>query len=245
MRSLLPKEHGAYAQLAAPLVTTFVAFGVTIASAILAVAACVAFVAHEPLLVLLGHRGRRAQETDGARASRHLKILVPLAAVTTVAGLVLAPPPTLAVAGVVAVPTIGFVVLAWKRVEKNLAGELLAACVLPAASAPIAVAAGASWQAAAWIAIGWAIGYASTVAAVHRVIARKKQPATSIDDVGAVAAALVALACGLVGAWAAVPLLAGTAGVLVVAPTAKYLRTIGFVMVGASAISLVLVVASS
>src|SRR5687767_8382553 len=53
-----PKEHGAYGQLGFPLVTT------------LAVVAL--FIAHEPLVVLLGRRGARIRREQGRRAAAWL-----------------------------------------------------------------------------------------------------------------------------------------------------------------------------
>jgi uncharacterized membrane protein YdjX (TVP38/TMEM64 family) len=43
-----PKEHGAYGQLAFPLVTAFAVAGIPPAAALTALAAVAAFVAHEP-----------------------------------------------------------------------------------------------------------------------------------------------------------------------------------------------------
>lgn len=54
---LKPKEHGAYAILAIPLVTGLVAAGPTLVGGCIAAAAFTGFLAHEPLLVTLGHRG--------------------------------------------------------------------------------------------------------------------------------------------------------------------------------------------
>ena len=49
---MLPREHGAYGQLAFPLVTALVIAGVTLSGVLIAVAAIAGFLAHEPLLVL-------------------------------------------------------------------------------------------------------------------------------------------------------------------------------------------------
>src|SRR5262249_5958355 len=50
-RSLWPREHGAYAQLGAPLATALARQVPTVPAALLAAAACCAFLANEPLLV--------------------------------------------------------------------------------------------------------------------------------------------------------------------------------------------------
>ena len=57
--SLLPKEHGAYGQIAFPLATAFVVAGVSTAGLLLAAAVVAGFLAHEPAAVLLGLRGAR------------------------------------------------------------------------------------------------------------------------------------------------------------------------------------------
>ena len=85
-RSLLPHEHGAWGQLAMPLLTALAIGRPTVGSLLLTLAVVLAFVAHEPLLVVLGQRGKRAREQDGARALRWLAALGALAAGTGVAG---------------------------------------------------------------------------------------------------------------------------------------------------------------
>jgi len=52
MVGMFPKEHGAYGQLLFPLATSLLVAGVTGAALLTAVAACAAFLSHEPLLVL-------------------------------------------------------------------------------------------------------------------------------------------------------------------------------------------------
>ena len=65
-RSLLPQEHGAWGQLAMPILSAL-ALGAPSAAALLLTAATVlAFLAHEPWLVVLGHRGMRAKAEDPA-----------------------------------------------------------------------------------------------------------------------------------------------------------------------------------
>jgi hypothetical protein len=91
-----------------------------------------------------------------------------------------------------------------------------------------------------WIA--WSLGYAATVIAVHRVIARNRQTATLIDHVSAGVAIAFTIATLFAHAWPAVPLIATSAYLLVRPPPAKYLRTIGLALVAASSISVVLVV---
>jgi hypothetical protein len=56
-RWLLPREHGAYAEVLFPLGTASCLGRPSVSSLALSVAVVAAFLAHEPLLVLLGARG--------------------------------------------------------------------------------------------------------------------------------------------------------------------------------------------
>lgn len=243
-RSLLPREHGAYVQLAAPLLASLVAFGVSFAAALLALAACVAFVANEPLLVALGHRGKRAKAEHGERAARRLAVLSIIALLAGGAGLVLSPP-SLVAAALVAVPALALLGFAWRRKERTFAGELVAAIALTGAAAPVAVASGASLDAAlgAWAA--WAAGYAFTVVAVHRVLARRRRRASWIDAVTIAGAVAAACALWTVQLHVALPLAVCSIVLMVLAPSTRHLRTIGFVFLGASLIASALLVQSA
>lgn len=237
-RSLWPREHGAYAQLLAPLATSLVVLRPTVASGLLALAACCAFLANEPLLVVLGHRGRRMREQDGPRALRRLAALTIVALLAGIAGLVLAPQ-VLATAAIVALPAVLTIVLAWRRLERTLVGEATAAAALSGAGAPILVASGASMTSALLIWAAWAVGYACTVIAVHRVIARHRAAASWRDTIASIV--LASVATGAIALLARHSLLGATtplalASLVLVAkpPRATYLRTIGVVLVIAS-----------
>src|SRR5262245_28487506 len=69
---MLPREHGAYGQLLFPLVTALAVGWPTVAAYGLAVAGIALFVAHEPLLVVMGQRGVRAEREQTRRAWRWL-----------------------------------------------------------------------------------------------------------------------------------------------------------------------------
>ena len=77
-RSLLPREHGAYAQIGVPLTVAIglsrEPLGIAVAGA-LSLGFALIFLLHEPVLVLLGHRGKRVRKTDGGRAQRLLALL--------------------------------------------------------------------------------------------------------------------------------------------------------------------------
>ncbi|MDE3154816.1 MAG: YwiC-like family protein, partial [Acidobacteriota bacterium] len=88
---MLPREHGAYGQLLFPLVTALALGRPGAAALALAAAAIAAFLAHEPLLVLLGQRGTRAARERGPEARHWFTGLAAMAAIAGAAGVRLAP----------------------------------------------------------------------------------------------------------------------------------------------------------
>jgi len=70
MQQMMPREHGAYVELFAPLLVALTVGHANLAGALLACAAIATFVAHESLLVVLGWRGSRVQRERGAVAWR-------------------------------------------------------------------------------------------------------------------------------------------------------------------------------
>jgi len=76
---MLPREHGAYGQALFPLLTAFAVAGVSRSAALTAVAVVAMFLAHEPLVLLLGQRGRRNQAAQAGRAWWSLMICIVIA----------------------------------------------------------------------------------------------------------------------------------------------------------------------
>ena len=68
MNVMLPREHGAYGQLLLPVLTAMAMGRPTLAAVALAASAAAAFVAHEPLMVLIGRRGARARGVQHRQA---------------------------------------------------------------------------------------------------------------------------------------------------------------------------------
>ncbi|MGE5184495.1 MAG: YwiC-like family protein [Acidobacteriota bacterium] len=241
LRSLWPREHGAYAQLATPLAAALIAWP-GLGGALIAAAASLAFLANEPLRVALGQRGAKRRDQERARISRYLAIELGGAAIAGAAGLALAPSATLAIAAAAAVPALAALVLAWTKRAHSLIGEVVVAIALAGAAAPVAVAGGASPRIAlAWW-LAWGLGYACTVIAVHRVIARNRAAASVGDRIAAVATAAVAIAGGVVAvriplAAICVPLALIALALVVRPPPARRLRAIGVALVVASVAS--------
>jgi hypothetical protein len=139
VRSLRPREHGAYGQLGFPLLTALLAERPGAAALLLTGAAAAAFLAHEPALVASGRRGQRAREEDGARALRVCLALCLIALALGAAGFWLSPPPARAgaiIAGILGAFLAGAVALG---VEKTLPGELVAAAAMTTMIATAAI----------------------------------------------------------------------------------------------------------
>lgn len=229
-RSLWPREHGAYVQLLVPLLTALGSRVPTFAAALLAVAACAAFLANEPLLVVLGHRGARMKARDGDRARTRLAFLVALACATGGGGLTLAGGEASMIAALVALPCLAVMLLAWRRAEHTFAGEAIAAVAVSGLAAPVAVANGVSPATALWIWGAWSLGFGATVIAVHRVIARHRHPAGLADlvsAIGMVAAVIAVILLSRASLYPALPLVVLAFGVILWPPRATRLRALG------------------
>jgi hypothetical protein len=234
-RTLWPREHGAYVQLAVPLLVALAMRPPAAAAIAFAVAACAAFLSYEPLLVLRGLRGRRMQQELRVRAQHRLAMLLAAAAAAGGFALATASRDAVAMAGVVAVAATITLALAWRRAAHTLPGEIAAAVALSGAGAPVMVASGASWQAAAVVWAAWSLGYACTVVAVHRVLDAVKRTRSGGDL--AIAAALAIIACTafvaaprIPAALASAALAAAAAVVAFRLPSPRRLRVIGVAM---------------
>ena len=237
-RSLWPREHGAYVQLLVPLVTALACHLPTVVALLLALASGLAFLANEPLLVVLGHRGPRMQAHDGARARRRLAMLAALAIATGGAALALADRETLLMGALVAPAAVAVTILATRGLEHSLAGQLLAAIALAGLAAPVAVASGVLPATAIAIWIAWSAGFACTVIAVHRVIARHRKPASALDILAVLAIGTIVVGGVLVtSSIVPVPFGALALGLVARPPRATRLRAIGVVVTVVAALA--------
>src|SRR5512139_2368612 len=85
--SLLPREHGVYAEVLFPIVTALIIGPASPGGVCFAIAIIAAFLVHEPVLVLLGRRGGRIKRELGAPARQRLVLLASIAAASGVIGL--------------------------------------------------------------------------------------------------------------------------------------------------------------
>jgi YwiC-like protein len=249
-RSLLPREHGAYFQLVIPLAAAAFSQAPGIAGASLMAASGLAFLAHEPMLILLGARGQRLRSAEGRRARGWFAALAGSAVVLGAIGLVVAPTATCLVAAPALAAGAALVVAATRRSEHTLGGELVAAVALTGAASVARVASGAAVQPALLQWLGWVIGFSASVIAVHRVIARHKRPATLVDRLASVglcagAALLIATATRYPTSTIAAPLVLLAAGVVTMPPPARRLRAVGVAIAVTAAFSAALDVAAA
>ena len=246
-KHLIPREHGAYAELGFPLLSGLVLGSAGLASWLYVVAAMLLFVANEPLVVLLGVRGKRMQQEQAGAARRLLAILGGLGVAAGLAALWLSPPIARWMALIPAVLAAGLVPVVLSKNLKSLSGEVIAAAAFSGMHLPVAAAGGAT-GALLWGPVPlWFVTTVVATLAVHAIKARVTgatpwMPAAALWS--GWLALLVALA---VAAWlpywrvvalAACLPLAGAVVVNHLALSPRRLKQVGWTVVAANAIAL-------
>jgi hypothetical protein len=231
-----------------PLLSALLVAGATPAALLLLVATALGFLAHEPGLVVLGHRGVRAGREDGPRARRVLRRLLLAAAVAGGAGLGLSPPAARWALLLPAALAAAVVVLVVAGRERSLAGELTVVAALASSGLAVALAAGAPVRAAVAATATWVLAFATSVFAVQVVLARAlskgsrnlgTRHALAVVLVGAGGPAAAALGgLGWVVGAAVAPTAALSLLVCLVPFGARQLRTLGWSLVASSTATL-------
>ena len=253
---MLPKEHGAYGQLLFPLLTALAIGRRTPAALLLAAAAVLAFLTHEPLLVLLGQRGPRAARDDRSRAIAWFASTA-IGAVMLGAAAIAEAASGIAIARALIVPAALAVLLAIVIVSKRehtLAGEALAAVTFSSIALPVARAADVvSTVAFTCVAVFAAVFVAATVS-VHAVIARTRRPpaiaaraAAALVTLGSIAALAALGSAGVISSIspiAALPACLVAFVAALAAPSARRLRTIGWTLVATTMLAAALMIAA-
>jgi hypothetical protein len=254
---MFPKEHGAYGQLAFPLVTSFALAGVTTPALLLGLTLVAGFLAHEPLLVLLGGRGRRAQRQNGLRAIAWLALTGATTSAAAIAALWMVPA---TIRWSFAIPVLPMSLLTMAllgKQEKSALGETAAAMTFSFAAIPVCLAAGAPSSTATSVGVVFAAIFVTGTLAVRLVVLRARAGGNPravrttrvlllITATGA-AGGMVAAAIHATLSWttllAAAPglLLAISLAILPVAPAR--LRLIGWLLVSTSAAAAIVLTA--
>ena len=141
--ALLPREHGAYGQMALPLVTSFAIAGVTVPALLIALAVVAGFVMHEPLSVLLGRRGAREKRAQWRRAATWLGTTAALVVGAGLMGVWLMPPSGRWSLLLPVLPAALLGVTIRVKREKSSLGEVAVALAFSSVAVPVCLAAGA------------------------------------------------------------------------------------------------------
>jgi hypothetical protein len=251
---MFPREHGAYGQLLFPLVTALAVGRPPAVAWLLAASVVAAFLAHEPLLVLLGQRGARAAREQRGRAAIWFGGSGIAAALCGVTAVVMSPSEVrIALIAPAALAAMLVVVIVWRQ-EHTTSGEVLSAVALSSMALPVAVAAGAPVAVALSCASVFAAVFVSGTLCVRAVIgATRTPPAVGARTVaGLIAAASVAVLWMLAVAgrasrsapWAALPVCGGGLLLVMKPPSARHLRTIGWSLVATTTITAAALIAT-
>ena len=250
-KHLIPREHGAYAELGFPLLSGLLVASPGWASYLFVVAALLLFFANESVVVLVGARGRRLQEEQGPSARRLLTRLGVLGALAGLAALALAPVSARWLALVPAAFALCLVPTVLSKNLKSLGGEAIAAAAFSSMHLPVAAAGGAQGALLWGPPVMWFATTMVATFAVHAIKARVTGAKPWVVPVAAFMAPL-ALAAALGVAWAlpslrAVALAAclPLAGVLALdrlALSPKRLKQVGWTVVAANALAITVLV---
>jgi hypothetical protein len=257
-RRMIPREHGAYAELLFPIVTVFLGGLQTTSTWLLAIGAIAAFLANEPLLVLVGQRGNRVKREEDGRAKRALLIFTMFALGAGLLGLALAP--RAAQIAVVLPLLLGgaLIMLAIEGLERSMFGEALAAAALSSIAVPLGLSARLGLTAALAVALIWAATALLGTSVVRLTVARTKAKTpqelrtVGLKRAGLILVSLAVTAVGVAapfgsraGFWvlaAAVPVAVTVLVMAALQPTARRLRLLGWSLVAANLLSLIAVV---
>ena len=257
-RKMVPREHGAYAELLFPIVSVLLGGAPTTSTWLLAIGAIGAFLANEPLLVLFGQRGTRMQREESDRAKRALLIFSLVALGAGVGGLLIASAPVQYAVVVPLLLGVTLVMLAIQGLERSMFGEGLAAVTLSSIAIPLGLSAGLGLRVTLSIALLWLTTSLLGTAVVRLTVARTKAKTDEeLRRVGFKRGMLI-LVCSLVIIVGVVGLTGSREGLLTLAaampvalvvlavaalqPTARRLRLMGWSLVAANLCSLIAVV---
>jgi len=247
---MLPREHGAYGQLLLPLATALAISDIHVSASLTSIAALAAFVAHEPLAVLLGGRGARARREQRPRA---IAWLVGSGGIAIAAGLGAVGSAPAHARWLFAWPLVPAAVLAWLLLtgrEKSTLGEIVSAISFAAVAIPICGVSTASPLRGFVVAFTFAALAIVSTLGVRIVIlgSRRGGDARAVRVTRLqLTAAVVLVVIGLSLIWrsesrtgiAALAMLPGVAfasGLAIRPPPARRLRTVGWTMVSTTAL---------
>ena len=239
--NLKPKEHGAYAILAVPIVCALLIAGPSGVGLSVAVAAMAGFMAHEPLLVAIGHRGNRAlKSAPGARArlGALLGATIGLGMFALLVGTVEV---RWSLIGCAFLAAISFAI-AIAGQHRTLGGQLMGVVGLSAPCLPILLTGHLPVALAIEAWLTWVMGFTATTMAVHGVIASQKRRSLNVHraTVGFLTLC-VALLTALSFPFPVItlPMLGMSWYLLILPPPARHLKRVGWTLVAGTVMSAV------
>lgn len=167
---MLPREHGAYSQMALPLATAYLVCGVTVPALLTGGAVILGFLAHEPLMVLLGRRGVRVRDEAAVHARRSLMMVGAAMIAVGIAAIVRTPAAARPWFVLPLVPATVVAIGVLRKQEKSGPAEIAVALAFSLAAAPVALAAGAPVATALSIAVAFAVVFVAGVLTVRVAI---------------------------------------------------------------------------
>jgi hypothetical protein len=172
--SLLPKEHGAYAQLAFPLVTGLAMAVPSLSTVTLGAAGVAFFLANEAAAILLGARGVRLKNHEGARARVRGSWLLVVGGLLGALGLATGWPEIWPSVLLPSVAILLLLPLVLMNRQKTLLGEFLVITAFSTLLLPMAAASGVDPMRAALAASVWWLSFGLATLEVRAIKARHK-----------------------------------------------------------------------
>ncbi|MGE0355406.1 MAG: YwiC-like family protein [Burkholderiales bacterium] len=252
-KRLLPREHGAYAELGFPLLSGLVLGAPGAAAWLFAAAAILLFVANESVVLLLGVRGNRLRQELAVPARGLLVLLGGLGVAAGAAALWLATPEARALALVPAAFAAGLVPVVLSKNLKTLPGEVVAGAAFSAMHLPVAAAGGVAGAALWGPPFLWFAVTVSATLAVHAIKSRVTGATPWVVPAANWGARLALL--GALAAWAWLPgarfvamaaclPLAGVVVVNRLRLSPRKLKQVGWALVAANAVAVALLAAA-
>ena len=239
--SLLPREHGAYAQLGISLAVGVALVAGSVRAWGQVVAAGLVFLASEPLLVLLGRRGEGAKRLGAQGARRRLGIYA----------LVLLPALVLAWGGATVrevlsvVPALAFglglLALFLIQREHSTLGELSAAAAFASSSLPVAVLGELPTRKTLVLVLGLAALNGLGTILVRCYLASQRRERSWVRIIPVLLGAALTAAAWVWGlprilAFVPLPLTMAALWVLVAPPAPRHLRRVGWLLASGTAL---------
>jgi hypothetical protein len=250
---MLPHEHGAYGQLLLPMATALVIGRPSLAAGAVAAAVVAAFVGHEPLSVLLGRRGAAARRLKAREARLWFGASLAVAVIGAALAAVLMPSGSRWALLVPLAPAALAATSVARGAERSTAGEVVSAGALATASFPVAMAASVSTAVALACVVAFTVGFVAATVSVRAVIAqvhgggaesRVAAAATAVLLLGSVGALVFGRVVSAAAFWGALPVCAVALAIVVAVPPPRYLRRIGWTLVGASVLTGIILVSA-